>query len=51
MFKKTFENLNSFLDDAENVKNDANISRINFFGFSFFFVAIFGFFKTYQKYG
>ena len=25
--RKTFENLNSFLDDVENAKNDANILK------------------------
>jgi len=46
--QKTFENLNSFLDDVENAKNDANILKIYFFGFSLFF-AIFGFFKNFIK--
>ena len=44
--QKTFENLNSFLDNAENAKNDANISRTYIFlGFRCFFV-IFDFFKN-----
>jgi hypothetical protein len=43
---KTFKNLNSFLDDVENAKNDANILKIYFFGFLLFF-AIFGFFKNF----
>jgi len=41
--RKTFKNLNSFLDDAENAKNDANILKMYFLGFQCFF-AIFGFF-------
>jgi len=43
--RKTFENLNSFLDNIENAKNDANIFKTYFFGFSLFF-AIFGFSKN-----
>jgi len=40
-----------FLGDAENAKNDANILKNIFFGFSIFF-AIFGFFlKIYQNMG
>jgi hypothetical protein len=46
--RKTFENLNSFLDDAKNAKNDANILKIYFFGFSLFF-AIFEFQKFLSK--
>jgi hypothetical protein len=47
--QKTFENLNSFWDDAENAKNDANISRTYIFlGFCFFF-AIFGFVQKFIK--
>jgi len=43
---KTSKNLNSFLDDIENAKNDANIyiKKTYCFGFSLFF-AIFGFFS------
>jgi len=38
-------------DDVENAKNDTNISKMYFLGFSLFF-AIFGFFlKNYQKHG
>jgi hypothetical protein len=50
--QKTFKNLNSFLDNAENAKNDANISRTYILlGFCCFF-AIFVFFsKIYQKLG
>ena len=40
---KTFENLNSFLNDVENAKNDANILKTYFLDFCCFF-AIFGFF-------
>jgi len=46
--QKTFENLNSFLDDIENAKNDANILKTYFFGFSLFF-AIFGFSENFIK--
>ena len=45
---KTFENLNSFLDEVENTKNDANILKTYFFGFSLFF-AILDFFETFIK--
>jgi hypothetical protein len=45
---KTFENLNSFLEDVENAKNDANILKMYFFGFLLFF-AIFGFFEIFIK--
>ena len=46
-----FENLNFFWDDAKNAKNDANVLKMYFFGFSMFF-AIFGFFlKIYQNMG
>jgi hypothetical protein len=44
----TFENLNSFLDDVENAKNDANILKHIFFGFLLFFT-IFGFFENFIK--
>ena len=46
--QKTFENLNSFLDDVENAKNDANILKTYFFGFLLFFV-IFGFSENFIK--
>jgi hypothetical protein len=46
--RKTFENLKFFLDDVENAKNDANILKTYFFGFSFFFV-IFGFSENFIK--
>jgi len=40
-----------FWDDAKNAKNDANVLKKVFFGFSMFF-AIFGFFlKIYQNMG
>jgi 3-methyladenine DNA glycosylase Tag len=35
--QKTFENWNSFLDNVENAKNDANILKTYFFGFLLFF--------------
>jgi hypothetical protein len=35
-FEKTFENLNSFLNDVENAKNDANILKIYFLDFRCF---------------
>jgi len=37
-----------FWDDAENAKNDANILKTYFFGFSLFF-AIFGFSENFIK--
>ena len=46
-----FENLlkiNFFLDDIENVKNNANILKTYFFGFLLFF-AIFEFSKNFIK--
>ena len=45
---KTFENLNSFLDDVGNAKNDANILKTYFFGFSLVF-AIFEFSENFIK--
>jgi len=48
---KTFENLNSFLDDVENAKNDANILKMYFFGFSLFFCYFFIFQKFIKKMG
>jgi hypothetical protein len=36
-FKRPLKKLNSFLDDVENAKNDANILKTYFFGFSLFF--------------
>jgi len=39
--QNTFENFKFFLNDVENAKNDANISRMNFFGFSLFFCYFF----------
>jgi 3-methyladenine DNA glycosylase Tag len=49
--QKTFENLNSFLDDVENAKNDANILKTYFFGFSLFFTIFWIFWKFYQNGG
>ena len=46
--QKTFENLNSFLDDVENAKNDANRLKTYFFGFSLFFT-IFEFSENFIK--
>ena len=45
---KTLENLNSFETMLKMLKNDANILKNVFFGFSLFF-AIFGFFKNFIK--
>ena len=47
-FENLFENLNSFLDDAENTKNDAKYIKNIFFGFLLFF-AIFEFFENFIK--
>ena len=47
--QKTFKNLNSFfLDDVENAKNNANILKTYFFGFSLFSL-FFGFSKNFIK--
>jgi 3-methyladenine DNA glycosylase Tag len=47
--QKTFENLNSFLDNAENAKNDANISRTYILlGFCCFLLFLF-FFQKFIK--
>jgi hypothetical protein len=48
MRSKDLWKLNSFLDDAKNAKNDANILKTYFFGFSLFF-AIFGFSENFIK--
>jgi len=42
---KTFENLNSFLDDVENAKNDANILKTYFF----WIFVIFRYFEFFSK--
>jgi hypothetical protein len=47
---KTFENLNSFLDDVENAKNDANILKTYFLDFRCFSLFLI-FQKIYQKDG
>jgi hypothetical protein len=41
--------LKYFWDDVENAKNDANISKMHFLGFSMFFFSIFGFFWKFIK--
>ena len=46
---KTFENLNSFLDDVENAKNDANILKTYFFWIFIVFRYFWIFQKIYQK--
>jgi 3-methyladenine DNA glycosylase Tag len=49
--QKTFENLNSFLDDVENAKNDANILKTYFLDFRCFSLFFWIFQKFYQKGG
>ena len=52
MRSKYLWKFNFFWDSVENAKNDANISKIYFLGFSLFFFAIFWFFlKIYQNIG
>jgi 3-methyladenine DNA glycosylase Tag len=46
--QKTFENLNSFLDDVENAKNDANILKTYFWIFIVFHYFL-DFLKTLSK--
>jgi len=46
---KTFENLNSFLDDVENAKNDANILKKHIFLDFRCFSLLLDFFKTFIK--
>ena len=46
---KTFENLNSFLDDVENAKNDANILKTYFFLDFHCFSLFFGFSENFIK--
>jgi len=47
--QKTFENLNSFLDDVENAKNDANIFKTYFFLFFIVFHYFLDFLKILSK--
>jgi hypothetical protein len=48
--QKTFKNLNSFLDNAENAKNNANISRTYILlGFCCFFAIFVFFFQKFIK--
>jgi hypothetical protein len=50
-FKRPLKKLNSFLDDVENAKNDANILKTYFFGFSLFFRYFWIFQKFIKKVG
>jgi hypothetical protein len=47
----TFENLNSFEMMLKNAKNDANISKMHFFGFSLFFCYFLVFSEKLSKHG
>jgi len=47
--QKTFENLNSFLDDVENAKNDANILKTYFFWIFVVFHYFLDFLKILSK--
>jgi hypothetical protein len=47
--QNTFENLNSSEMMCENAKNDANISKMHFWGFSLFFCYFLFFLKIYKK--
>jgi hypothetical protein len=48
---KTFENLNSFLDDVENAKNGANILKTYFLDFRCFLLFLNFFQKLNKKMG
>jgi len=50
-FKRPLKKLNSFLDNVENAKNDANILKTYFFGFSLFFRYFWIFQKFIKKVG
>jgi hypothetical protein len=50
-FKRPLKKLNSFLDDVENAKNDANILKTYFFWIFVVFSLFLDFPKIYQKGG